>query len=403
MATHSSSAQPPLIVHLVYRFATGGLENGLSNLVNALPAQLARHHIIALVGVDQTFASRITSKNCTIENLGANANQQTLRLLPAVYRRLKALKPQLVHTRNVATLECQYAAWIARVPRRVHGEHGWDEADQYGRNRRYTRLRQLTKNVIHQQVALSSRTSDYLKETVGVAGHKLREIHNGVDTKRFEPASDRANDSKPGGWAFSQDNFVIGSVGRLSSVKNQRLMCLAFSALRQRHDHFRQKAKLVIVGDGPDRIQLQQLVAAEDMADAVWFAGDRSDIPQMLQQMDVFCLPSKAEGLSNSVLEAMATGLPIVATDVGGNSEQIDDGVSGLITPSEDANAMANAFEQVFDSTSMGERLGQAARKKAVSCFSLQSMVAEYQQLYTDMLSSASQTNQTFRTRAGNS
>ena len=388
---------------MVYRFATGGLENGLSNLVNQLPAELARHHIVALVGVDQSFASRITTENCTIENLDADSSRQTLRLLPAVFRRLRTLQPQLVHTRNIATLECQYAAWAARVPGRIHGEHGWDEADQYGRNRRYTRLRQLTKNVIHEQVALSRKTSTYLQETVGVDKHRLREIHNGVDTNKFTPNTNSMNCAKPIGWPFHEDDFVIGTVGRLSGVKNQQLMCSAFNELRQRNERFRRRARLVIIGEGPDRLSLQQLVDTSDMSDVVWFAGDRRDIPLILRQLDVFCLPSKAEGLSNSILEAMATGLPVVATDVGGNSEQIDNGISGLLTPSEDINAMTNAFEKLFNSADLREQLGHAARAKALSCFSLQLMISHYQQLYTDLLAHANQINQTFRTTAGNS
>lgn len=377
---------PPLIVHLVYRFATGGLENGLINLVNSLPRELARHRIVALCDIDRQFADQITTENCQYECLGADTSQQTLRQLPNVYRRLRELKPAIVHTRNISTLECQVAAWAARIPCRVHGEHGWDQADLYGSNTRYTQLRKLIRRFVHRQVALSTRTAKYLEGTIGVPKFAIREIHNGVDTSRFSNRANQVSLTTPSDWPFAAEHFVVGTVGRLSSIKNQSLLCRAFGALLQQNPEFREQARLVIVGDGPDKAKLIKILDELNVLNFVWFAGDRRDVPALLQKMSVFCLPSKAEGLSNSILEAMSSSLPVVATEVGGNSEQIEDGVSGTIVSNEDQSGLETAILRYFRDSATRAKHGRAARDRVEANFSLPKMVHDYGCLYSELL-----------------
>ncbi len=382
----TEQASPPLIVHVVHRFATGGLENGLVNLVNSLPADLARHHILCLVGADQTFAARIRTNNCTLEALDANPDRQSLRLLPLIFHRFRSLQPAIVHTRNIATIECQYAAWLARVPRRIHGEHGWDVADQYGSNARYTHLRRVTRYIVHREVALSQRTVEYLHSKARIPLDMITEIPNGVDTQRFSPQPDDVRAPLPEQWPFAPNNFILGTVGRLSAIKNQTLLCEAFCHLRQNDSDFMANARLVIVGNGPDKEKLEHIVDSHGATDAVWFAGDRDDVPSLLRRMDVFCLPSRAEGLSNSILEAMATGLPVVATDVGGNSEQIEHKLTGKIVSSQNIEQMADAIRGYFKDSELRLAHSCAARQRAESVFGLRTMVNAYQKLYSELL-----------------
>lgn len=380
------SRQAPLIVHVVYRFAIGGLENGLINLVNRLPRDLARHRIIALCGVDPTFMQRIDRSNCEVEDLAGDPRQQTARQLPKIFRRFRSLRPALVHTRNIATLECQYAAWAARVSKRVHGEHGWDDADQYGSNARYTRLRRISRHVVHREIALSSRTADYLRDIVGVPAPMIRAIYNGVDTSRFAPADQSTDVSEPADWPFGPGHFVIGTVGRLSSVKNQSLLCRAFGALRGHDPAFRERARLVVVGSGPDRAALEQILEQSGSLEAAWFTGDRSDIPALLRRLDVFALTSRAEGLSNSILEAMATALPVIATDVGGNPEQVAPGKTGTLITSEGADDLASALAAYFKDPELRRSHGLAARSATLARFSLTGMIDAYASLYAELL-----------------
>lgn len=391
----SRPPSPPLIVHLVHRFATGGIENGLANLINRLPPEFAHHHVMGLTGIDPRFSIRIKARHCSFEDIGLRAGRQSLTILPTLLRRFRELRPTVVHTRNLATLECQLAAWMAGVPVRIHGEHGWDESDRYGSRRRYTALRRALRHFVHQQVALSRPTADYLRTVVGVPVQGLREINNGVDTGLFAPPdqwrrntnrlwSERSADCPD--WPYAAGEFIIGSVGRLSGIKNQQLLIRAFLALREQDSEFCRLARLALIGDGPDRRRLEQQAAAAHAGQMIWFAGDRHDVPDLLRRLDVFVLCSRAEGLSNSILEAMATGLPIVATDVGGNRELIEDGNSGTLIADDDIDELKTALHHYFHHPCDRITHGCTARDRVLRQFSIGTMVEAYANLYRDLL-----------------
>ena len=138
----------------------------------------------------------------------------------------------------------------------------------------------------------------------------------------------------------------------------------------------------MLVGDGALRPQLEQLLAEANLSSTAWFVGSSDEVPDLMRVMDIFVLPSKAEGISNTILEAMATGLPVVATDVGGNSQLILDGETGRLVPKENPQALANALYEYLSQPSTIERQGQAARQRVLDCFSLDKMVSEYQKVY---------------------
>src|SRR5690606_19861689 len=141
-------------------------------------------------------------------------------------------------------------------------------------------------------------------------------VCNGVDVSRFTPHASDAPLSlaagAPAGW-HRDDAFIVGTVGRLASVKNQQLLCEAFLRLRERNPVFRDQGRLLIVGEGPDQEVLRGQVEAAGAGAAAWFAGEHADVPRWLRAMDLYCLPSLAEGISNSILEAMACGRPVIA------------------------------------------------------------------------------------------
>lgn len=383
----------PLIVHIVHRFGVGGLENGLANLLNRLPPALARHCVLSLTSTDPEFARRVRTPDVEFVALDKPTGQ-TARILPAVYRVLRERRPCVVHTRNIATLECQLAAWAARVPVRMHGEHGWDVNDLHGSSRRYAWLRRMVRPFVHHQVALSRRTARYLQDVIRVAPSRVTELCNGVDVDRFAPSEAGRSGAllreAPDGWKQAEDPFVVGTVGRLATVKNQRLLCEAFLALREANPSFRRHGRLLIVGDGPDHGMLEDMLRSAGAFDAAWFAGERGDVPAWLGLMDLFCLPSLAEGISNGILEAMACGLPVVATDVGGNAELVEHGVTGCLVNDFDAASMASAIDTYFSDRDRRTAHGQAARARAVARFSLTTMVASYESLYARLMAETS-------------
>lgn len=376
----------PLIAHVVYRFDVGGMENGLVNLINTLPAGMADHLVIALTESNANFAARIVRPGVKIVEVHKPPGQ-TLFILPRMIRTLRALRPAIVHTRNVGTLEIQLAAWLAGVPHRLHGEHGWDMSDLDGTNRKMLWLRRAMAPFVQHQIALSDATVSYLVRQVGIPAHEVTNICNGVDVDRFSPAESLqdARTSLPG-WPFSPDTFVVGAVGRLAAVKNLPMLINAYSAACAGNPEFRQHARLVLIGDGPELAATRSALRQAGVENGCWLAGARSDVPACLRALNVLCLPSLAEGISNTVLEAMATGLPVIATDVGGNGELVLDGETGFLIPSGDIRTMAAKIEQYFIAPATRERHGAAARRRAVTKFNLKSMVDQYHAVYARLL-----------------
>ncbi|MCX7901461.1 MAG: glycosyltransferase, partial [Burkholderiaceae bacterium] len=156
----------PLIVHVVYRFAVGGLENGVVNLINHLPHERWRHTVVALTDVCERFRQRVQRDDVAYVSLHKPAGHG-VRLYPRLFRLFRELRPAIVHTRNLAALEATVPAWAAGVPVRMHGEHGRDIDDLDGTSRKHRLLRRLYRPFVQQYVALSRDLERYLIEAIG--------------------------------------------------------------------------------------------------------------------------------------------------------------------------------------------------------------------------------------------
>lgn len=366
------------IVHVIHRFDTGGLENGVVNLINHLESDRYRHHIVTMKGHNLEFAARIKTNNVSFTDL-AKKDGHDFSVFFRFNQILKKIKPDVLHTRNTATIEMQLVGWWRRISLRIHGEHGWDVNDMHGQNLRYQKLRRFIKRFVHQYVALSSEARDYLLTPIRVEPDRVNHICNGVNVERFAPR-DKPQDLLPKGF---DDSFVIGTVGRLAEVKNQPYLLEGFIALLDQKPEFRQKVKLVIVGDGILKDKLQKRASEANVIEDVWLAGDRSDIPQLLNSMDVFVLPSLAEGISNTILEAMASGLPTIATKTGGNPDLIPDSMATdhLVTVN-DVNMLVSIMKQYVESQQLLDNNSKLVRAHCVERFSIATMVNKYHQLY---------------------
>jgi sugar transferase (PEP-CTERM/EpsH1 system associated) len=367
----------PLVAHVVYRFDTGGLENGVVNLINRMTDW--RHAVIALTEVVPAFAARIQNPDVEFISLHKPPGHGW-RLFPALARELRRLRPQVMHTRNLAALEMQLPAAWAGVPLRVHGEHGRDAHDVDGTVRRYQWVRRMHRPLVHRWVALSRDLADYLEHKVGVPPRRIAQIYNGVDQQRFAaPARRMAIADSP----FAGDDLcLIGTVGRMQTVKAQPLLAQAFVRALQLRPALRATARLLLIGDGPLRAECEAVLAAGGCRDLAWLPGERSDVPALMQGMDLFVLPSLAEGISNTVLEAMACGLPVVATAVGGNADLVADGMSGQIVAAGDVEALARTLVDWSGDAPRRRQAGQAGRRIVEQRFSLTAMVDAYQAVY---------------------
>ncbi len=376
----------PLIAHVVYRFDIGGLENGVVNLVDRLPESSWRHAVVALTEVSATFSQRVRRQDVQFVSLHKPPGHLWT-LYPRLVRTLRELRPLIVHTRNLAALEAAVPAWVAGVPVRIHGEHGRDALDPDGARRRYQWVRRGYSPFVSRYVAVSKDLESYLQRRVGIAANRVVQIYNGVDSGRFRPVVGAGTAIR--GCPFqSPEHWLVGTVGRMDVVKDQGTLAQAFALAVRTNPDTRERMRLIMVGEGVLRSHAERILNDAGVGELAWFAGERNDIAEVMRGLDCFVLPSRGEGISNTILEAMASALPVVATGVGGNAELIEDGLTGCVVPAGDPPAMARAILRYFDDPSLTRKHGRAGRNRVEESFSLDRMVEAYHRLYLAELGS---------------
>ena len=371
---------PPLIVHIIYSLSTGGLENGLVNILNRFPAGRYRHAIVCITTADD-FARRITADGVEVYQMHKRPGHD-LGFYVRLRRLIRQLRPAIVHSRNLAALECQLCTLGIGGLKRIHGEHGREVGDLDGSNRKYLLFRRVMRLFVDHYIAVSRDLAAWLVQRVGVREERVTQVYNGVDHDRFTPETVIPLALLPQSWQRSGDIVVVGTVGRLTPVKDQQLILRAAAVLRQTQPELFARLRIMLVGDGPLRRQLQELIDTADLADHVWLAGDRDDVPQLLRLMDVFVLPSLGEGISNTILEAMASGLPVVATAVGGNLELVQDGETGALIAVGDERQLAQSLAQLLQDPGECARRGRAAQAFVSAKFDWNKTVLGYLAVY---------------------
>lgn len=356
--------QPALVVHLLYRLDFGGLETLLVDCINRMPGY--RHAVVCLAGYT-AFAEKITRPGVALYSLD-KAPGLGLGAHARLFKLLRRLRPTILHTYNLSGIEYNFTGWLAGVPVRVHAEHGRDAGDPQGLNRKHNLLRRLLSPFVDRYVPVSGELHTWLRETVGIADAKNAWISNGVDTEHFHPGQP------------DPDTFVIGTVGRAQDVKNQALLIDAFIDLRARLPQ--RKMRLAIVGDGPLRTALQQKAQAAGLGDAVWLPGARTDIADLMRTFSVFALSSLAEGTPVTLLEAMACGLPVVSTAVGGIPDLVQENVTGLLVANGDSAALAGALAVYANDPALARHHGATGRARIEHHYSVGAMVQAYTNLY---------------------
>jgi sugar transferase (PEP-CTERM/EpsH1 system associated) len=378
--TNNRPAQAPLVVHLIYRLDFGGLETLLVDCINHMPPERYRHAIVCLT--DYTaFADKITRPDVELVALHKQPGLG-LGIHAKLFKLLRELRPAVLHTYNFACAEYAVPAWAAGVPVRIHAEHGRDASDPQGLNRKHNFLRRALVPFIDRYVPVSHDLARWLDKVVGIPAAKSELIMNGVDTVRYAPQLPAA--SLP--WAAGP--FVIGTVGRLQDVKDQATLIEAFALLCARRPAARNDLRLAIVGDGPLRERLAQKAQDAGVLELVWFPGARNDIPELMRSFDVFALSSIAEGTPVTLLEAMSCGRPVVATNVGGIPEVVQDGVNGALVPASNPQALAEALGRYVDDRARVAAHGAAAREKIERHYSVAAMVGAYTALYDQLCNS---------------
>jgi glycosyltransferase involved in cell wall biosynthesis len=175
----------------------------------------------------------------------------------------------------------------------------------------------------------------------------------------------------------------------MHAVKDQMNLAKAFVRALEARPELRNSLRLIMIGDGPDRAVVQQFLSDAGVADISWLPGERQDIPEILRGLDCFVLPSRSEGISNTILEAMASCLPVIATEVGGNPELVDNEITGKLVPPDSPDALATAIINYACDPDAAARAGRSARRAVKQRFSLDAMVSGYCGLYDKLLARA--------------
>ena len=374
---------PPLIAHVIFRLGTGGLENGLVNLLNNLPEDKYRHAVICMTDYTD-FRDRLKRDDVEVYCLHKQEGKD-FHVYVRLWRLLSQIKPDVLHTRNLSALEAQLPGYLVGIKCRIHGEHGRDIEDLDGNNFKHGLLRKFFRLLVQRYLPMSQDLEAWLKQTIGVTPDKISQIYNGVDMAKFMPVLPKPLALLPEN--FRGDGLLrIGTVGRQAKVKNPITLLEAFIQLVNTYPEVAANARLILVGNGILHQQLHEMAVQAGVEHLVWLPGDRSDVAQLMQTFDVFVLPSLNEGISNTILEAMASGLPVIASKVGGNPELVVEGQSGLLVESQNPGALAEAIKYYLDQPEIAKQHGEFGRNLCQKRFSLQRMLQDYMTVYDQVI-----------------
>jgi len=363
------------ICHLVTGLNTGGLERMVCDLVGGLKAQGVPSVIFCLDEQGDLY-DRVSAEAKSAGHRTPGWGVVDWKLVIQIRRFVLAHGVSVIHSHNASPqLYGVLVSFLTGIPvvTTTHGQ-GYQEKGRVRFLRRILALRSSAVILVSEDTKRAAIESGILSE------RQARIIPNGIDTAVFVPSMEtsRASAAYEG---IPEKSVVIGSVGRLSVEKNYPLLLRAFSQVAEKLDVF-----LVLVGDGLDRVRIEAEVARLNLKGRCRITGMQMDVLPWLRRMDIFCLSSDTEGLSISLLEAGACGLPCVVTDVGGNAEVVTNGVTGYVVPRGDESAFAVALERLAGDGEARQQMGRDARRTVESRYSLKAMVDGYMKVYASVV-----------------
>lgn len=350
------------VVHVVFSLDVGGQERVILDLARGL---VERGHRTTVISLSPGGTLRERFAGIPVETLDAGQGFNPI-TITRLAKRLRELAPDVVHTHNRSPMIYGGpAAKLARVPRLVHTKHGRSDGG---------RAVMALCRLYDAYVAVSEDTAVVARDQERVPAKIVKVIPNGIDTRAFVP-DPAARGRIRAELKIPPTACLVGTAGRLVPEKNYGLLLAAGKGV------LGDDVRLVLVGDGPERDALKALVDPS-IAKYVHWLGIRHDIPALLSAFDLFALSSKTEGLPIAVIEAMAAGLPILCTSVGGLPKVVRHGETGMLVPSEDEAAYRTALRDLaHDATKRGV-LGDAARVDATARFSLDRVMNDYLAIY---------------------
>ena len=365
------SSQPNLL-HVVDSLEIGGLERLVHDLAIARGASSTSIACLSSVG---PFGEALRQRGIRVDLIG-----QQHGLAATLWRMrsyLRTTRPDLLHCHNLRPF--LIGAWSARLAGNipvVMTKHG--VAAPSGRMAKRCYRSFLRRAHV---VGVSRQTAEMMSNWTGRGGHPVRYIANGISMDSFRdlPSRERARTL----LGLPSRAFIVGTVSRVAHCKNHLLLLEIFSRVLGQHPG----AVLLIVGDGPLLPTVKARVQELKLEQSVVLLGDRRDVPLILAAMDAFCLPSEVEGMPMTVLEAMAAGLPVVASNVGGIPDVVDEGRTGLLASPDAPEQFEAALVTLACDPARAKDMGRSGRERLVAQFSLERVLAAYEELYREPLS----------------
>ncbi|MBW6486205.1 MAG: glycosyltransferase family 4 protein [Syntrophobacterales bacterium] len=382
------------VIHIITRFDKGGSAENTFLTVCGLDKE--RYQVALVTGTLSGTNSNDPENIAIAANIAElKANGVRLIFVPSLVRELNPVadlraflslckiirreKPDIVHTHtSKAGMLGRWAARLCRVPAVIHTPHGhvfWGYFNP-AKTRLFIMLERWTARITD---ALIMLTPQELQDHLGwgiAPREKFTVIHSGVNLKKFSSAQSRS-DRKRAISEVPENMVVIGTVGRLTAIKGQDVLIRAFAELKQAgEDVF-----LVLLGEGERRGELEEMARHLQISDSVMFLGWRPEVAAVMASFDIFCLPSLNEGMGKVIVEAMAMGLPVVASNVGGIKDLVRKGENGLLVPPGDATALAKALSLLCSAPQERRRMGDAGRLLAPS-YSSEAMIKKVDRLY---------------------
>ncbi|UCF67345.1 MAG: GT4 family glycosyltransferase PelF [Acidobacteriota bacterium] len=355
------------VAHLVLSLAPGGLERLVCRIVQSRVMD-AVQFVVFCLDEPGALAGEVLAVGGKVE-LVRRKGGLDLGLVPRLAERFREEKIDVVHSHSLDTMF--YGALAARwagVPLVFHTQHNTLLEQYTGSEKLKFRL---AVRMIDKIIAVSAET-DRTLAVAGVAPARRTVILNGVDVERYQQREDSRD------ACLAARPLVLGTVSRLAAEKGIDRLLRALARL----DGSKREPRLRVVGEGPERVALEALAHELGLDDRVEFLGFRDDVIELLSQLDLFLLPSLTEGIPLALLEAMASGLPVVATKVGGVPEVIEAGLSGVLVPADDVEALAGAISELLEQAERRKALGRAAARRIEAHFSLAAMCTSYRRLY---------------------
>lgn len=366
------------VVHIVRTgSATGGMENGIINVTNGLSDDFRVS--LCVLDSSETFSQRVRRPNFECRLVPKKGKGIDWSAIKRLARELKSMDADLVHSHNWGSfLYAVLAAREAGIPV-IHGEHGKNPSEMEGDGF----LKTWTKRILGRRLARLTSVSQAIAAewvALGIPQDRIQWIPNGVDIERFRPRNDAAEQRRR--FGLPGDGILIGSVGRLDNLKNYAVAIEALSLMPKAPI-----SRLALLGAGPEQENLARQARNLGISDRVFLLGRHSDPENFFAALDIFVLPSKTEGMSNVVLEAMACALPVVCADLPAHREVFDAGAEGITAAPCTAENLASTLSRLVADPERRSQFGAAARKKALSRFSLARMIADYEILYGEFRS----------------